>query len=235
MKLTKARIKNFKSIQDSREFDIDDKITCLIGKNQAGKTALLEALNQFDPIKVPPNTLHPEGIDLTYALEDEDCQIIKERFGDKCLTDEYPTITVKKASGAFIEVSNLNVDSDAAVRHLVENAKLPKEQQDKILKIENIEAQIEDIEVRYNLLTGKEQIEDSEKEQINDLNRLKSELQSIQNGLLNTIYHQILQPRTPKFFHTDEYYKIEGKVNLTALDERKKIMPLEIQIAPCSQ
>ena len=49
MKLTKVHITNFQSIQDSTEFDIDD-VTCLVGKNESGKTALLKALYRLNPI-----------------------------------------------------------------------------------------------------------------------------------------------------------------------------------------
>ena len=49
MKLTKVRITNFQSIHDSTEFDIAD-VTCLVGKNEAGKTALLKALYRLNPL-----------------------------------------------------------------------------------------------------------------------------------------------------------------------------------------
>ena len=221
MKLTKVRIKNFKSIQGSIEFDIDDKITCLIGKNQAGKTTLLEALNQVDPIETRPNISHPASTDLTYILEDEDCQVIKERFGNECLKGESPTITLKKESNGGVRVSNLNVDTDAAVKHLVENTKLSKQYKAKLLGIKDPKSLLKDLEAQYNLLTQKEQIEDTQEEQINDLNRLRADLPSIiSNELPNAIYHQILRPRTPRFLYIDKYYDIQGKVNLTELQSR---------------
>ncbi|CAK8718211.1 AAA domain-containing protein [Candidatus Electrothrix aarhusensis] len=49
MKLTKVRITDFQSIRDSNEFDIGD-ITCLVGKNEAGKSALLKAIYRLRPI-----------------------------------------------------------------------------------------------------------------------------------------------------------------------------------------
>lgn len=49
MKLDKVRIREFQSIQDSTEFEIGD-ITCLVGKNEAGKTAILKALYRLNPI-----------------------------------------------------------------------------------------------------------------------------------------------------------------------------------------
>lgn len=48
MKLTKAHIWNFKSVNDSGEFNIDDKVTCFVGKNESGKTALLQALTKIN-------------------------------------------------------------------------------------------------------------------------------------------------------------------------------------------
>src|SRR5215470_15555840 len=49
MKLKKIRVQEFKSIMDSNDVDITD-VTCLVGKNEAGKTAFLEALYKLNPI-----------------------------------------------------------------------------------------------------------------------------------------------------------------------------------------
>lgn len=49
MKLTKIRIKEFQSVRDSNEFDTDD-ITCLVGKNEAGKTSILQAPYKLNPV-----------------------------------------------------------------------------------------------------------------------------------------------------------------------------------------
>ena len=50
MKLSKLQIENFKCIENSQEFQIDD-VTCLMGKNEAGKTALLESLYKLNPVE----------------------------------------------------------------------------------------------------------------------------------------------------------------------------------------
>ncbi|HDS1835779.1 TPA: AAA family ATPase, partial [Stenotrophomonas maltophilia] len=49
MKLVKARIRNFRSAEDSGTFDVGE-LTCLVGKNEAGKTAILTALFGTRPI-----------------------------------------------------------------------------------------------------------------------------------------------------------------------------------------
>ena len=49
MKLTTVHVREFKSIWDSNLFKVD-KVTCLVGKNEAGKTAILQALYRLNPI-----------------------------------------------------------------------------------------------------------------------------------------------------------------------------------------
>ena len=48
MKLQRARVTNFKSIEDSGWVRFDD-VTCLVGKNESGKTAFLQALQKVSP------------------------------------------------------------------------------------------------------------------------------------------------------------------------------------------
>jgi len=48
MKLIKFRIQNYKSIKDSRWCWLASDITALAGKNESGKSAILEALRDFD-------------------------------------------------------------------------------------------------------------------------------------------------------------------------------------------
>lgn len=50
MKLLSVRIQNYKCIDDSGEFTVRD-LTCLAGKNESGKTALLQALRRLNPVE----------------------------------------------------------------------------------------------------------------------------------------------------------------------------------------
>ena len=49
MKLVKAQVKNYRSIINSGPFDVERSKTILVGPNEAGKTALLRALQQINP------------------------------------------------------------------------------------------------------------------------------------------------------------------------------------------
>ena len=112
MKLTKVRIKNYKCIHDSTEFDIDD-ITCLVGKNESGKTAILEALhkfNPFDPTDQKPikfdrlndypveiaqsHKLENDVVEVTFSLEQGDIEEIEKFITCKCVNTIEPTITL---------------------------------------------------------------------------------------------------------------------------------------------
>lgn len=61
MKLTKARIQNYRSVRDTGEFDIEGVKTILVGPNEAGKTAVLQALQRLKP---------PTGVKPLNALRD---------------------------------------------------------------------------------------------------------------------------------------------------------------------
>ena len=49
MKLTRARVTNYRSIDDSTWVNLED-VTALVGKNESGKTAFLQALRKINSI-----------------------------------------------------------------------------------------------------------------------------------------------------------------------------------------
>ncbi|MCR6634737.1 AAA family ATPase [Devosia sp.] len=55
MKLFKAQVQNYRSIRDTGEFEIEGIKTILVGPNEAGKTAVLQALQRLKP----PATVRP--------------------------------------------------------------------------------------------------------------------------------------------------------------------------------
>jgi ABC-type branched-subunit amino acid transport system ATPase component len=49
MRLSSVHATEFKSVKDSGTFNIGD-VTCLVGRNESGKTAILQALYRLNPI-----------------------------------------------------------------------------------------------------------------------------------------------------------------------------------------
>lgn len=78
MKIEKFRIKNYRSIQDSGDCYLSPKITVLAGKNEAGKTSILEALRDFstgqsiDDGAVPINRDAKPEIQVTFRMGREE-------------------------------------------------------------------------------------------------------------------------------------------------------------------
>ncbi|PKO82714.1 MAG: OLD family endonuclease [Betaproteobacteria bacterium HGW-Betaproteobacteria-13] len=61
MRLSAARVRKYRSIRDTGWFDVEDAKTILVGPNEAGKTAILQALQQINP---------PEGVRKFEELRD---------------------------------------------------------------------------------------------------------------------------------------------------------------------
>lgn len=54
MKLIATRVKMFRHILDSEEVVVQPDVTCLVGKNESGKTAFLQALQRVNPARSNP-------------------------------------------------------------------------------------------------------------------------------------------------------------------------------------
>ena len=48
MKVLRAQVQNFRSIVDSEEIDLEERVSVLIGKNEQGKTNFLRGLASFN-------------------------------------------------------------------------------------------------------------------------------------------------------------------------------------------
>lgn len=105
MKLKSVQVKNFKCVEDSAPFDVCP-VTCLVGKNEAGKTSLLEALHKLNPDVVELGEFdvlleyprrrrkeyqrrakaEPDDALITrWELEDKDVRAIEESLGSNAL------------------------------------------------------------------------------------------------------------------------------------------------------
>lgn len=110
MKLIEVRIQNYKSILDSGEFSIGS-LTCLAGKNESGKTAILQALRRLNPVEdselsfnrtmeFPRSRLHESGdgtgqrvLTTTWELDDADVTEVETRLGPGVVADRMVIVT----------------------------------------------------------------------------------------------------------------------------------------------
>ncbi|MDE0331735.1 MAG: AAA family ATPase [Nitrospinae bacterium] len=253
MKLTKVRITEFQSIWDSTEFDIGD-VTCLVGKNEAGKTALLKALYRLNPIieedgsfdvtldyprravseykdDVEAGRREPTTVvQATYALEPEDITAIQEVFGPQCFQDETPTLTLHKGYSDEDEdedgftFSDLNVDKEAAIKHLVEASGLSQTLINKLLDLETIEEMVKALDEFQQDEDEDELQQDEDEDELQQdeaVQKLMLTLKEVsEQDVAGVAYNRILEDRIPKFLYFDEYYQMEGQDNVDGLKER---------------
>lgn len=229
MKLIKVHITTFQSIQDSTEFEIGD-ITCLVGKNESGKTALLKALYCLNPIigsdgkfdvtnHYPRQSLsdyenaiedgdqeHAHVVKGTFSLEASDIAAIQEKFGIQCFKCENPTLVLRKGYSNELELSKLDIDSETVLKHLVQVADLSPSLTTELLDLKTSEDMLQ-------VLNGTEQTE--------AIQGFIPTLEEIaEYGVAFYIYEDVLYSRVPKFLYFDEYYQMKGQDNLDALKDR---------------
>ena len=80
MKLLKLQVENFKCVEDSTEIKID-QVTCLIGKNEAGKTAILEALYKLNPVDQDESNFQENEYPRRYITNAREKNELTERKG----------------------------------------------------------------------------------------------------------------------------------------------------------
>ena len=235
MKLTKVRVSNFQSVRDSTEFDIGD-VTCLVGKNEAGKTALLQAMYRLRPIvdtdegysvtdDYPRRDVadyehvieererdHAVVAHLTYELDEADATAIAEVFGPKALASR--TLTISKAYEQNGITHSLSVNHEAALQHILSGDSVPDEIREALKscstpdEAKKVVADLEQTEAIQGITMWLDAI--------------------VTTGSIDLyIYNEILDARVPKFMYFDEYYQMRGCDNIDALKQRVANKTLE--------
>ncbi|MGX4657379.1 ATP-dependent nuclease [Micromonospora sp. SCSIO 07396] len=220
MRVTKAQITKYKSITDSGAFAVDERITALVGKNEAGKTATLEAIYRFKPLPSGhPTTFEPlrdyprssyardkakvgtvKPIELTFALGADDIAAVEARFGKSSVIATH--VTVSRHYGSAKTWWSDSIISEAkAIGHLVEKAGLDRGKYAKKTLEETVEA-----------LRAESEPPPAAAELAGDLEErdLVAEARSILIG------------RLPKIQYFDEYSVLPGSVSIERLQNSQE-------------
>jgi predicted ATPase len=228
MKLTEFRVREFRSIWDSGPVQVDDQVTCLVGKNEAGKTALLTALYRTNPLiaehaKFDLTYDYPKRevedyrfavengdrdevvvVECKFELDDSDRAAVSAVFGPKALPSK--TFARQTYYGEANSKFVMAVDDAAARQYLASNAALSDELVTALKAAPNWPA-------FAGALDATEATE-----AVNALRTLVGNV--TENGLAYYIFNSLLWKRAPKFLYFDEYYQLKGHDNLNALINR---------------
>jgi len=219
MKLISAHITNFRSIEDSNEFEIED-LTCLVGKNEAGKTAILQSLYGINPFSsfaydktrdYPRRYLsrfaerHKDGkskvIQTIWRLSLDDMKLVSDVYGINALkSDEF---SISKYIGADLQDWSIYCDDRKCLEHLIQKFRLDDVEQNSLKSAKNAKEAITQLTA---LSQRSENIEE-----------LFVVLKAIKDASFESEIIKILSVRLPKFFYTSHFDRMSGEISINKI------------------
>ncbi len=237
MRLTQARVENFKSIDDSGLVSIDPAVTVLVGQNEAGKTAFLQALykaraadaggaydRDMDYPRIRLNDYderHPHGpattATLSYELDPREVSSINEALGAEVLTDRSFSLTHTYNNSFTVGIS---ANEGALVASLLEAAKISEEEAAPFRGSSSARALLSKLEA----VTRTPEVEAF-------YATVKSRFGKLPDAWLGAdyeIWKQHVEPLLPSFIYFDDYRLLPGRMNLPALQNRVRTAPTSL-------
>lgn len=232
--LVKAQVWKYKSIEDSTPVALADDVTVLVGKNESGKTAFLEALHKAMPLggakydyvaDYPRKDLvryrpqheaknYQKTVELTFRIEKALAdKINKEVFGGAAIIAAGSTFT-RDTTIANTSTIGFHLDEAAALAAL-QKPLGDLEHKDEVFAGATTLADV------LTKIEGLSLAADSKLATFAALWRGRA-IKPNGWGLVNGhIWQTYLSPALPKFLYFDDYKLLEGKINLPTLQQRE--------------
>lgn len=230
MKLIKAHITNFRSVEDSEPFKVD-QVTCLVGKNEAGKSALLLALAALNPHPSTPAALDKErdyprrfltayserhkdrealAVATEWQLSTEELEQIAAELGSGVVTN--PVVAVTRRYAAKVPNIEVEVNLQTAIDNALANRGFD-------------DAQIASLRISKNteeLIAKLSGLPEPTPEQQKLLERLKG------YKTLTGRAEQLVRQYLPQFMYFSNYDRMEGAVQFEQLQQLKANNQLQL-------
>jgi ABC-type cobalamin/Fe3+-siderophores transport system ATPase subunit len=234
MRLKSVQIKHFKHVLDSTPIEIQHDITCLVGKNESGKTAFLEALRRLNPAqgKVEFNIgrHYPAWLEKThkrqgqnldevtpvyalFELEDEDMAQIAAVFGEGVIASNEFAVG-RRYDNKYTHV--INTSEAVAVQNLVSRVETTKKVTTAILESKTFA----DLAKALAAVSAKYSEDPQVQTACKTLQDQISKLLPSDISFSTKVFH-LLFARVPKFFFYSDYSRLPGRVRIRELLETK--------------
>lgn len=228
MKLVKARVQNYRSVEDSGTFEIGN-LTCLVGKNEAGKTAILSALRALRPSKSQSFDIdetidyprrfstrfderHPDGeaevIRTWWKLDPADILAVERRFGPGALKSDSFEVHYGFRYDDEKRQWKIDVDDAKCLEHLVNKHALDATER-------NILHNVANGQEATKALSGLAEPTAKQSALLEDLKKVRESRFVL--GIID-----ILEARQPRFFFTSHFERMSGIVSLNQLQQDRQ-------------
>jgi hypothetical protein len=218
MKLVKVQIKNFRSIEDTEVFNVGD-LTCLVGKNEAGKTAILKALEAQFPVSKPlaaydltrdyPRRFYADAIRDGEETEIEVCttwweldtkskDLLVAEFGEDSV--KHGLVTVKSGYNFGTTHWTVPINESKAINNLIANVKMNAAEKS------SLGSPVTATELQKAL--------DAIAEPTEKHKALSTKLKTYRKGSITLKAIDIISLRVPKFFYASHYDRMSGQISV---------------------
>lgn len=237
MKLKTVKVRMFRNILDSTEVKIEDKVTCLVGKNESGKTAFLQALWRLNPARLSPEfsvpDQYPAWLEKRHRLDGQDLNqvqpieihlewqpadvaVVEERFGAGIVTAG-ATLKLWKTYKNVFQWESGCLESQAVANFVAKTA----------LPTADVKAYgaLKDFKALEKMLA--EDVEKSKEipEALAQLTNAQTGLKTLfgNNDKYSSALWAIAIERIPKFFYFAEYSKLPYTVKIQHVLKEDKL------------
>lgn len=215
MQLEKVHVTNFRSVDDSQEFTIDP-VTCLVGKNEAGKSAILLALAALNPHPTTPAVFDKErdyprrlltqyeerhgnkealAISTKWRLQARDMAKIEATIGKGVIKNDL--VSIERRYGIEIEV-NAQLNFAAGLANLYDRFALDESERAVLAQVTNTSELISTL-AKLSSPTARHQ-------------ELKAHMAA--NGTITSQVGSLIKSMLPKFMYFSSYDRMDGAIQL---------------------